>query len=127
MPLVINGLGSRHTHTHTYRCANQSNFKKPGARRPRGGTPGLITNAIFIVLLSNPACPCNVKVICYANNKYMWRFIKLISSYYDYGIVAQIMILIRYLCCDSKEDDWLILYTNSQWSAHHNILVYLYR
>ena len=29
------------------------------------------TNAIFIVLLSNPACPCNVKVICYANNTHM--------------------------------------------------------
>ena len=90
------------------------------------------TNAIFIVLLSNPACPCNVifsehKVICYANNTCIWRFIKLISSYYDYGIVARIPIPTPYLCCDSKEDDWPLLYTNSQWSAHHNILVYLYR
>ena len=91
-------------------------------------------------IYSFTAYPCNVifseyEVICYANNTdpnvsphtCIWRFIKLISSYYDYGIVAQIPILTPYLCCDSKEDDWPLLYTNSEWSAHHNILVYLYR
>ena len=36
MPLVINALGGGHTdtdthiHGHTYQCANESNFKKPG-------------------------------------------------------------------------------------------------
>ena len=32
MPLVINSLGGRHTHMHTYRCAHRNNFKKPGHR-----------------------------------------------------------------------------------------------
>ena len=62
-----------------------------------------IANAILIVLLSNPACPCNVifSEFCYANNTYMHMEVyqtNIYSSYYDYGIVAQIMILIRYLC-----------------------------
>ena len=39
-PLVINDLGGGHTgrHTHTYQCANQSNFKKPGKHRPAADT-----------------------------------------------------------------------------------------
>ena len=33
-PLVNNGIGGRHTdtYTHTYRCTNKNNFKKPTAR-----------------------------------------------------------------------------------------------
>jgi len=48
MPLVINSLGGGHTHTHTHThahtcahthtdIADKSNFKKPGACRPKAG------------------------------------------------------------------------------------------
>ena len=49
MPLVINSLGgghthtNTHTHTHAYRRLHRNNFKKPGARRPAAGAPGLKT------------------------------------------------------------------------------------
>ena len=54
-PLVINGLGGRHTdrqtHTHAYRHANQNNFKKPGARGLRLRAPGLkmspLSNSVY--------------------------------------------------------------------------------
>ena len=42
-PLVINALRGGHTDTHAYRRANQSNFKKPGARGQRLQAPGLKT------------------------------------------------------------------------------------
>ena len=41
MPLVIYGLGGVHTHTHTHTHIpwwNESNYKKPGTRRPQAGT-----------------------------------------------------------------------------------------
>ena len=45
MPLVINALGGRHTHT--YRHANQSNFKKPGARSRRFKNDGRSGSKVF--------------------------------------------------------------------------------
>ena len=39
MPVVINSLGGRHTHTHTetYRRPHKNNFKKSGMRWPMAG------------------------------------------------------------------------------------------
>ena len=45
-PLVINSFGNGHTHTHTHAHTDDPhriNFKKPGARWPMAGTPGLKT------------------------------------------------------------------------------------
>ena len=46
MPLVINSLGGRHTHTQTHTCTHTDdphriNFKKPGALVCGRRTPGL--------------------------------------------------------------------------------------
>ena len=42
MPLVINSLGQGHTHASTHTDdPHRINFKKPGARHPQAGTPGL--------------------------------------------------------------------------------------
>ena len=52
MPLVINALGvdtqtDTHTHKHACQCANQSNFKTPGAHWPAAGlTTGDHTSAV---------------------------------------------------------------------------------
>ena len=48
MPLVVNALGGRHTDTHTYRHASQSNFKKPGIRPHAPGLKIVLTFAKMI-------------------------------------------------------------------------------
>ena len=40
-PQVINALGNRNKHTHTYRCINKNDFKKPGVHGHRPCMPGL--------------------------------------------------------------------------------------
>ena len=35
-----------HTHTHTHTLTDESDYKKPGARRPQAGAPGLKSQSI---------------------------------------------------------------------------------
>ena len=53
MPLVIYGLGGRYTHTQTYRCASQSNFKNQAhAAAKNQALVSLTTVIIYYIPLS---------------------------------------------------------------------------
>ena len=66
MPLVINAFGGGHTdrHTHTYRHANQNNFKKPGVLGPYVITHMMyIPFKIFLPIFKNIFCNTGQQVI----------------------------------------------------------------